>query len=29
LYCKHRTHCIIWENCRELLKKNRAGSGEG
>jgi hypothetical protein len=27
LYCKHRTHCIIWENCRELLKKSRAGDG--
>ncbi len=27
LYCKHRTHCVIWENCRELLKKSRAGDG--
>jgi hypothetical protein len=27
LYCKHRTHCVIWENCRELLKERRAGDG--
>ena len=27
LYCKYRTHCIIWEDYRELLKKNRAGDG--
>ncbi len=25
-YCKFRTHCIIWENCREALKKKRARS---
>jgi hypothetical protein len=24
-YCKFRTHCIIWENCRDALKKRRAG----
>ena len=23
-YCKFRTHCIIWEDCRELLKESRA-----
>jgi hypothetical protein len=23
LYCKFRTHCIIWENCREDLKNKR------
>lgn len=25
LYCKFRTHCIIWENCREVAKKTEAG----
>ena len=25
LYCKFRTHCIIWENCREVVKKSEAG----
>jgi hypothetical protein len=25
-YCKFRTHCIIWENCREAMKKKRARS---
>ena len=26
LYCKFRTHCIIWEGCRELLKKGGVSS---
>ena len=25
LYCKFRTQCIIWENCRDVLKERRAG----
>ena len=25
LYCKFRTHCIIWENCRDALKERRVG----
>jgi hypothetical protein len=25
-YCKFRTHCIIWENCRERLQKGTISS---
>jgi hypothetical protein len=24
LYCKFRTHCIVWETCREAVKQSRA-----
>ena len=27
LYCKFRTHCIIWENCRHEVRKRRAQAG--
>jgi hypothetical protein len=24
LYCKHRSSCVIWENCRRKIKEKRA-----
>ncbi|MBW1981144.1 MAG: hypothetical protein JRJ12_07965 [Deltaproteobacteria bacterium] len=29
LYCKFRTHCIIWEECHREIKKKRTQAATG
>jgi hypothetical protein len=26
-YCKSRTHCVIWEHCRQVAREKRVGGG--